>query len=291
MPTIPSPPPPPPESPPPSRAESHQARHIAESFGTDAERYDRTRPRYPDALIQRIATTPTTPTTSINAPTPATRVLDVGCGTGIAARQLQAAGCQVLGVDPDPRMADLARRFGLDVEMSKFEDWNPANRTFDAVTAAQAWHWIDPIAGASQAARALRPGGRLAIFWNTFNATPAIADAFTAVYRQLIPDSPIAQVGMANTNAYTTMSAKAADGIRQSAAFNEPEQWLFNWSQSYTRDEWLEQVPTFGGHKLLPPDTLKSLLTALGDAIDAMGGSFTMHYVALVITATRTDAA
>ena len=29
------------------------------------------------------------------------RVLDVGCGTGIAARQFQAAGCQVLGVDPD----------------------------------------------------------------------------------------------------------------------------------------------------------------------------------------------
>ncbi|HEV2634849.1 MAG TPA: class I SAM-dependent methyltransferase [Actinocrinis sp.] len=285
MPTIPSPPPPP-ESPPHTRGGSHQARHIAESFGTDAERYDRTRPRYPDALIQRIAATPTPPTK-----TPATRILDVGCGTGIAARQLQAAGCQVLGVDPDPRMADLARSFGLDVEVSKFEDWNPANRTFDAVTAAQAWHWIDPLAGAAQAARALRPGGRLAIFWNTFNATPAIADPFTAVYRQVIPDSPIARAGMANADAYATMSATAADGMRQSEAFDESEQWLFNWNQTYTRDEWLEQVPTFGGHNLLPPDTLTSLLTALGDVIDAMGGSFTMHYVALVITATRTDAA
>jgi hypothetical protein len=27
---------------------------MAESFGTDAERYDRTRPRYPDALVERI---------------------------------------------------------------------------------------------------------------------------------------------------------------------------------------------------------------------------------------------
>ena len=32
-------------------AEPHQHRQIAESFGIDAERYDRTRPRYPDALI------------------------------------------------------------------------------------------------------------------------------------------------------------------------------------------------------------------------------------------------
>ncbi|MGW3626958.1 methyltransferase domain-containing protein [Streptomyces sp. NPDC000880] len=32
--------------------------------------------------------------------------LDVGCGTGIAARQFQAVGCRVLGVEPDARMAD-----------------------------------------------------------------------------------------------------------------------------------------------------------------------------------------
>jgi ubiquinone/menaquinone biosynthesis C-methylase UbiE len=52
---------------------------MAESFGTDAERYDRARPRYPDALVERIA-----------AGSPGPDVLDVGCGTGIAARQFQA---------------------------------------------------------------------------------------------------------------------------------------------------------------------------------------------------------
>ena len=34
--------------------ESHQAREIAESFGSDADRYDRARPRYPDELVDRI---------------------------------------------------------------------------------------------------------------------------------------------------------------------------------------------------------------------------------------------
>jgi SAM-dependent methyltransferase len=84
--------------------------------------------------------------------------LDVGCGTGISARLFQAAGCRVLGVDPDPRMAELARQGGTETEVAKFEDWDPADRTFDAVIAAQAWHWVDPVAGAAKAAAVLRPG-------------------------------------------------------------------------------------------------------------------------------------
>ncbi|WP_435863503.1 hypothetical protein [Streptomyces prunicolor] len=36
--------------------DSHRARQIAESFGTDAERYERARPSYPGALIDRIVT-------------------------------------------------------------------------------------------------------------------------------------------------------------------------------------------------------------------------------------------
>src|SRR4029077_6484020 len=134
---------------------SHHYRAVAESFGVDAERYDRTRPPYPAALVDRII-----------AVSPGPDVLDVGCGTGIEARQFRAAGCRVLGVDPDARMADLARQSGVEVEVAAFEDWNPAGRAFDAVIAGQAWHWVDPVAGAVKAAQALHPGGRLAVFWN-----------------------------------------------------------------------------------------------------------------------------
>src|SRR5205085_1744530 len=118
----------------------------AESFGSDVERYDRTRPGYPDALVERVV-----------AATPAPDVVDVGCGTGIEARQFQAAGCRVLGVEPDPRMADFARRSGVEVEVATFEAWDPGDRMFDAVIPGQAWHWVDPVAGAAKAAQVLRP--------------------------------------------------------------------------------------------------------------------------------------
>ncbi|TGB13980.1 class I SAM-dependent methyltransferase [Streptomyces sp. MZ04] len=271
MPTIPS------EGSRPSASEPHQYRQTAESFGSDAERYDRARPRYPQALVDRIAA---------GGP----EVLDVGSGTGIAARQLQAAGCRVLGVEPDPRMAGLARQFGVEAEVATFEDWDPAGREFDAVVAGQAWHWIDPVAGAAVAARVLRPGGRLAVFWHVFQLPPELAQAQAAVYRRVMPDSPfnVDALPKRALDVYQAMFTKAADGMRAVGGFSAPEQWRFDWERSYSRDAWLDQLPTHGNLTQLPPDKLAQVLEGVGSAIDAMGGGFTMEYATVAVTATRT---
>ena len=260
-----------------SRREPHQARQVAESFGSDAERYDRARPRYPDAMVAAIV-----------AASPGPGVLDVGCGTGIAARQFQAAGCRVLGVEPDARMAGLARRFGVEVEVATFEAWDTAGRAFDAVIAGQAWHWVDPVAGAAKAAQALRPGGRLAVFWNSFGPRRRWREAFAAVNRRVLPDSPLSRGAMPGPDAYSALCTKAADGMRQAGAFSDPEEWRFDWDRPYTRDEWLDVVPTFGGFSQFPPATQEELLAGIGAAVDAAGGSFTMGYTAVVATAART---
>ncbi|MGW3206817.1 class I SAM-dependent methyltransferase [Streptomyces sp. NPDC001135] len=251
---------------------------MAESFGSDAERYDRARPHYPQAMVDRIVSA---------APGP--EVLDVGCGTGIVARQFEAVGSRVLGVDVDARMADLARRRGLDVEVAPFEAWDPAGRTFGAVVSGQAWHWVDPVAGAAKAAEVLRPRGLLALFWNAGQPLPEVAEAFAEVYRRVVPDSLAARPAtVPAVDGYAALCTKAADGIREVGAFAAPEQWRFDWDQSYTRDEWLDQLPTQGAFTRLPQARLEEVLAGVGAAIDAAGGSFTMHYATLAVTATRT---
>ncbi|MEV1113748.1 class I SAM-dependent methyltransferase [Actinosynnema sp. NPDC049800] len=252
----------------------HRARDMAESFGTDPERYDRSRPSYPDAMVRAIV-----------AASPGPHVVDVGTGTGIAARRFQAAGCRVLGVEVDPRMADVARRRGLDVEVGRFEDWEPAGRVFDAVVSGQTWHWVNPVAGAAKAARVLRPGGRLAVFWNVAQPPPDLAEAFNAGYRRVLPDSPPAPAA-----GYSPFTAKAVDGIRRSGAFGEDEEWRFDWERTYTRDEWLDQLPTSGVAARLPPAELDEVLAATGAAIDSVGGAFVMRYTAVVVTAARSGA-
>lgn len=258
----------------PPAEQPHRARRIAESFGADPDRYDRTRPRYPRELLTRILTE-----------SPGPDVLDVGIGTGIAARALRAAGARVLGVDVDPRMAANARERGLDVEVAKFEDWDPAGRTFDAVLAAQTWHWVDPVAGPVRAARVLRPGGRLAVFWNVFRPAPGIAEAFTAVYRRVVPDLPRNPWAHSPLEAYSSIFDAVAAGIARTEAFDATEQWQVDWERRYSRDEWLDQVPTHGDSSQLSPDTLAELLAGIGAVIDAAGGSFAMGYAAVAVTA------
>jgi SAM-dependent methyltransferase len=250
---------------------------MAESFGENAERYDRTRPRYPAAMVDAIL-----------AVMNGTEVLDVGIGTGVSAQPFQAAGCRVLGIDPDERMGALARRRGFEVEIAKFEEWNPAGRSFDAVIAGQTWHWVDPVGGASKAALVLPAGGRFAAFWNVFGFPPEIAEAFTTAYRRVLPDSLFAASGMAGgLTAYEGQLTRTIDGLRAVGEFAEPEQWRFDWERSYTRDEWLDMVPTAGGHNLFAPGKLDELLVGLGEAVDTSGGSFKMSYVAVVITAAK----
>ncbi|MDV9171334.1 class I SAM-dependent methyltransferase [Streptomyces sp. W16] len=273
----------------------HQARQMAESFGTDAQRYDQARPGYPDDLVARIvAGSPETGGLDVpDVPdVPDVRdvldVLDVGCGTGIAARQFQAAGCTVLGVEPDARMADFARVRGLAVEVATFEAWEPGGRTFDAVTAAQSWHWVDPIAGAVKAAQVLRPNGRLAIFGHVYEPPVEVAEPFAAAYQRVVPDSPFGG-GSAQRplEMYQAAYAKVADRIRETGRFDDPEQSRFDWERSYTRDQWLDLLPTTGGLTRLGPDQLAEILGEVGRAIDALGGRFTMRYTTLAVIAVR----
>ncbi|MGV9328408.1 class I SAM-dependent methyltransferase [Streptosporangium sandarakinum] len=267
------------EQPEPPLTEPRKARQMAESFGVDAQRYDQARPGYPDALVARIV-----------AGSPGPDVLDVGCGTGIAARQFQAAGCAVLGVEPDARMADFARARGLRVEVATFEAWRPDGRTFDAVIAAQSWHWVDPVAGAVKAARVLRPGGRLAIFGHVYEPPAEVAEPFAAAYRRAAPDSPLnGQPTRRPLALYQAGYAKFADRIRETERFHDPEQWRFDWERSYTRDQWLDLLPTTGGLTRLRPDQLAEVLGAVGEAIDSLGGRFTMNYTTLAATAVRAD--
>ena len=256
----------------------HVQRDVAEGFGADARRYHRARPTYPAGLVQRVVSA---------IPGPERTVVDVGTGTGIAATLMQRAGCSVLGVEPDERMALLAREAGIEVEVARFEEWNPSGRLFRAVVAAQAWHWVDMAAGAAKAAEALLPGGRLTVWWNSFMPPAEVNEAIGAVYRTALPEVTGMGGGMPGPDGYRTLCDKAAAGMAAAGGFTEAEYWRFDWARDYTTAEWLDAVPTFGGWGRIPPPRQQEILDGIGAAIDDFGGRFTMGYATVAASATR----
>jgi SAM-dependent methyltransferase len=257
----------------------HRDRRRACSFGESAELYDRARPGYPAALIDDL---------TAEAPR---EVLDVGCGTGKASRLFLERGCNVLGVEPDPAMAAVARGHGVTVEDGTFEDWDPRGRTFDLVVAGQSWHWVDPVPGLAKVGAVLRPGGRFAAFWNLDSYDAGTKAGLRAVYERVAPE-----LVDGSTRGGMALALRARErgdddeelaALRASGLFRDCEVRRYAWSQTYPTAVWLDRVSTHSDHRMLPPDRLAALLDALRSALAARGGEITVHFETLTVTATR----
>jgi len=132
----------------------HEQRETAESFGAEADRYDRARPSYPAELVSRLATT-------------GLDVLDVGCGTGALAAEIRSAlpRATIWGVDLVAGMLaggrirwqairDHALPVQGDSERLPFPDG-----AFDLVTCTNSFHhYPDQERAVAEMHRVLKPG-------------------------------------------------------------------------------------------------------------------------------------
>jgi SAM-dependent methyltransferase len=258
----------------------HEDRRRASSFGDDAERYDRSRPSYPAALADDLLD---------GAGDKPSDVLDVGCGTGIVARLFAARGCRVLGVEADARMAAVARRQGITVEVASFEHWERRDRTFDLLVSGQAWHWIDPDLGVARAAECLRPGGRFAAFWNDVRHRPVTLDLLARAYRDTAPELLGTSVALGGPRAPAEREGRdpGVALLERGGAFEDGAVWRYEWECAYSTEEWLDYLASVSDHHVLPPEQLAALLASVRTELERDGGPVVVDYDTRALTARR----
>src|ERR1700756_4599354 len=137
-----------------------EARSYGAVFDDVAEAYDRHRPTYPDALIDRAC--------EVAGIGPGAPVLEIGCGTGQLTRSLLARGLEVTAVEPGDQLIARARdqlQDAGDVQFvnARLEDASLPHARYRAVFSASAIHWVDPDVSWRKAAGALVDGGTLAL--------------------------------------------------------------------------------------------------------------------------------
>jgi SAM-dependent methyltransferase len=218
----------------------------AHSFGSAADAYERGRPGYPVEAARWLV------------PAGAASVADVGAGTGKFTRALTSVVDEVVAVEPDDDMrARLERAVpGVRAVAGSGESIPLPDASVDAVTFAQAWHWVDSAAGSAEAWRVLRPGGNLGLVWN-------IRDEDVPWVRRLseILDRPESHVFAAEEPDVTAPFDPAA-----------MEHETFRWVDEQTREQFVDMVASRSYVIVLPAAERAALIAEVEDLVESEFG-------------------
>jgi SAM-dependent methyltransferase len=238
------------------------------TFGAAAGTYDAVRPGYPPRLVDILITR-----AGLGS---ASKVLEIGCGTGQLTRDLAPTGCEIVCLEPSGELARFARenlsRFPkVSVRDETFERSEMVHGTFDLVVAATSFHWVDPAVRCAKACRALRPGGMLGILTNVHpGPLTGFFERVQKTYRTIAPG--LAHAGATSETA--KWSRELASELAQSGLFDPVETFVESWQQRLDRDQYVALLETFSRHRQLPEDQRVRLFAAIGKLIDEEYGGY-----------------
>jgi SAM-dependent methyltransferase len=214
----------------------------AASFERVADVYASARPSYPAEAAHWLV------------PSDARTVVDVGAGTGKFTALLTRPGRTVIAVDPSQNMLSQLRLAvpQADAVAGSAEHLPLPDGSADAVTVAQAWHWVDVPAASAEVARVLRPGGTLGLIWN---------------YRDERVDW-VRELGVAMHADGDQFTDEDLGSPRIEAPFAEPERRQFEWVATYTREGMLDLVRSRSYFAVMNPDEQAQTLQTVSTLLD-----------------------
>ena len=262
-----------------SERSAEEGKKDSQSFDTVAGLYDRYRPEYPLELVDSVI--------SLSRLPEGGRILEIGSGTGKATRLFASRGYAIHCIEPGANLAALAARNLHDYplvsfEIDRFEEWREHPAEFDLVMSAQAFHWVPEEIGYPKAARSLKPGGSLALFWNMHAGFHGkIGTDLERIYREIAPKLDDQQ------SAIEATIQERSNDIAQSGCFGPLTVRRFPWLRTYQTGEYLGLINTYSDHLRLPVQVRQSLCNEIAKAIDAQGGSIEREYLAVLYFARK----
>jgi ubiquinone/menaquinone biosynthesis C-methylase UbiE len=223
-------------------------------FAATADDYARYRQGFPESLFDRLV--------PLGAGVAGQTVADVGTGAGGLARGFARRGCRVIGVDRAERLLEQARaidrdeRLDIEYRRATAEATGLPDASADVVSAGQCWHWFDRPAAMREAARVLRPDGRLVIAH--FDWLPVEGSVVAATERLIKAHNWSWRLGGGNGMHPRWM------GELERAGYRDLEMFAYDVEVPYTPESWRGRVRASSGvGASLPPKRVEAFDRAL----------------------------
>jgi SAM-dependent methyltransferase len=243
-----------------------------------AKAYDRTRPRYPQAICDRAV--------QLANLSPGDRILEIGCGPAIATTTFAEMGLAITAIEPSEGQWAIAQQKCAPYDQAKvinntFESWQmeAANRQmqFDAVMATTSFHWLSPDTRCQKIAELLPPNGSLILLWNT-PPVPSyeIYQLLEPVYLEISPHL----ANYADGPSHQANLHEIAQGAIASGYFDNLTEMQMTPEMDYAIDDYLALLSTLSPYIALVEPQRKHLFARLRQVLIAeVGATFLTSFL------------
>ena len=154
-----------------------------------------------------------------------------------------------------------------------------ADRSVDAVTVGQAFHWFDPNAAIREIARVLRPDGAMALIWNIRELSDQLQWRLNELLRPHRGETP------------SEHERPWRESIAASPLFGACDERSFEWVQLHTADELVERIASVSFVAWLQEAVRDGLLARVREAVAGLPEPFPFRYRTDVHVYPRTPSA
>jgi endonuclease III len=230
------------------------------SFELVVDAYERGRPEYPREAIAWI-------TAELDL-RPGRTVLDVGAGTGKLTRALVESGARVIAVEPgDAMLAELRSVLpAIEALRGAAEAIPLEDASVDAITAGSAFHWFRHDETLPEFHRVLRPGGAVALLWNSRDRERPLQREISELIKAFVP-------------AERPPVGDSVRAVEESPLFAAVEHRTFPFSKQLDADGVADRIASISFVAAAPPDRRAELDRRLREVVAAHGGVVEFAYV------------